>query len=76
MKMFHEAGVTYCVPPFTRDEQINVDYSGMQPIAYRYRHCGGHEGTDTVYIFPEGKKDFLNLLAHWNRAEDWTYTLL
>jgi hypothetical protein len=75
-KAYREVGITYFVPPFTYQEEIYVGCYRLLPVVYRWKHAPtGREGTHTVYLFPEDVKRFPLLLAHWNRCEEWEYTL-
>lgn len=75
-KAYREAGITYWVPPFTEAEEIYLGSYRCLPVVYRWTHKPtGRTGTHTVYMFPEDVKHFPTLLAHWNRTEEWEYTL-
>lgn len=72
--MYREVGITYCVPPFLKKEEKAV--RGMVPIVYYWHYRPtGRRGTHIVFIFPEDEKRFPSLLAHWNRTENWHYSL-
>jgi len=75
-KAYREAGVTYFVPPFTDQEQVYVDGHKLVPVASKWKHVPtGDEGVHIVYLFPEDVKRFPLLLDHWNRTEQWRYSL-
>lgn len=72
MNAFHEAGITYFVPPFHGKEVI----SACLPVVYHWKHVPtGKTGTHTVYLFPGDVKRFPKLLAYWNRTKEWEYSL-
>lgn len=74
--MYHEVGITYCVPPFTKAEEIYIGSFGMVPVSYRWTHKPtGKTGLHIVHVFSESVKRFPILIAHWNRTEEWEYTL-
>ena len=73
---YREAGVTYYVPPFRREEQIYVECYKMVPVRYKWNYVPtGKEGTHVVYLFKEDVKRFPCLIEYWNRTADWKYTL-
>lgn len=78
--MLREAGVTYCVPPFTYQEQIYVSSYRMVPVRYAWKYVPmNRTGFHVVYVFPEDVKNVQKLIDHWNGYSpfggDWQYSL-
>ena len=60
-QLLEEAGVTYSFKP----------QQHMRPFKYKAVYKRGKQFLKTVYCF--GEKDFLKLLMHWNRGNEWEY---
>ncbi len=76
-RMYRDAGVTYCVPPFTAAEQIGVDCHRMQRMTYAWKHKPtGRTGSHTVYVFHYEVKRFPDLISRWNLCmpDVWEYS--
>lgn len=70
-KLYCEAGIHYYVPPFAADEIIPF---GICHVRYYWRHKPtGRSGMHYVYLLQPGKMNVL--IEHWNRTENWEYSL-
>ena len=74
-KSYREEGITYFVGPFLYDEQIYVDCYKLRAVTYNwYNKPTGKMGVHTIFLFPEDVKKLPQLIAHWNRTEEWVYS--
>lgn len=71
-KLYREAGVDYCIPPFLSHEIVP---EGFESVTYYWRHIPtGRMGPHAVLV--RNPADIVPLLVHWNRplTAEWEYT--
>lgn len=71
-KAFHEAGVIYYVPPFASDETLPYE---MCRVRYYWKHKPtGRTGSHAIML--DGPGLIHGLIGHWNRTEEWEYSVV